>query len=304
VKSLALMVMALGLWGAAYAGEIPQNSGFSLAIQSEADMTVQRPGAAEISRAFLIRNKEGPRILLYPGEFGGAPLGGFRPDREIEGNALKGGALSLIRQQPETNNPSLAEVYMERLAKKTKTNRMLGGALALGIGGVGVGVGITLASGDPDTFPGALGRVFGTATIIAGGLAVGAGTYALAVPGAEEKEYRDVRAMTDPAQRETASRLALPRLAARGRRNRIITGVIFSAISVLSFASSSGDDASSALFSGALWGGLAAYSFLVKSPAERASRDYLEESEARKSPQFFLGVGPHGRIQAGFAMSY
>jgi hypothetical protein len=193
---------------------------------------------------------------------------------------------------------------MQRLAKKTKTNRMLGGALALGVGGVGVGVGIALASGDPETFPGAFGRIFGTATIIAGGLAVGAGIYELAVPSAEEKEYRDVRAMTDPAQRETASRLALPRLAARGRRNRIITGAIFSAISVLSFASSSGDNASSALFSGALWGGLAAYSFLVKSPAERASRGYLEDSGARKSPPFFFGVGPHGRIQAGFAMSY
>lgn len=304
MKRLALMVMALGLWGAAYAGEIPQDSGFSLAIQSEAEMTVQPPGAAEISRAFLMRKDGGPRILLHPGEFGGAPLSGFRPDREIEGNPLRGGALAVIRQQPATSTPSLAEIYMARLARNTKTNRMLGGALALGIGGVGVGVGIALASGDPDTFPGVLGRALGTVTIIAGGLAVGAGVYALAVPSAEEREYRDVRAMTDPAQRETASRLALPRLAARGRRNRIITGVIFSALSVLSFASSSGDDARSAAFSGALWGGLAAYSFLVKSPSERASRDYLEESEARKSPQFFLGVGPHGRIQAGFAMSY
>jgi hypothetical protein len=145
-----------------------------------------------------------------------------------------------------------------------------------------------------------------------GAALVGGGIYTLAVPSRAERELDDVRSISDRAQRERASHVALSLLAARGRRNRILNGIISAAVSIVSTVyliqaeEPEQNSFDSKLTTGILEAAYAVYSFVVKSPAERAFNDYLRERkrEQRKDLGLCVGIGPYGGVKIGFVYSF
>ena len=290
MKRLALLLLALAVSGTAYAATFESPSGFSLAIRSEGWMigtSAARRKPAGGAGAQIASNRSG--ISLYPISSGWRTSGPSDSDEQ---------------QAPGIAKSGLAEFHLGRLARSEKTVRIVTGVSLLAAGGAGIALGADLVSGSEIEIFDALGKIIGTGFIIVGGAMAIGGIYELAAPSRAEKEYRDAREIADPEQREKACRLLLPELADKGRRTRIITGVACSALSVLCFAGSGSDETASSIAAGGLLGGIAIYSFVAKSPAEKALRNYNLEAGVNRTTQFAFGVGPRGRLQATFLVTY
>jgi len=80
----------------------------------------------------------------------------------------------------------------------------------------------------------------------------------------------------------------------------MIMGGLACALGVAGVLSSS----DGALYSAVSAGGLALYSFLVKSPAERTYRAYLEQGGIKPVPDLILGIGPRGGFRAGLSLEF
>lgn len=199
----------------------------------------------------------------------------------------------------EEESESLAEFYLKRTAERSKKRRKTGGTIGVVVGGGLMVLGAAMISKEEEGWFD-FSSLFGTVFIISGVACVGGGIYSLAVPSRAERELDDVLSISDRAQREKASHEALSLLAARGRRNRILTGILSAAFAVGSLVGESPEYAY-----GAPYAALAAYSFVMKSPAERAFQDYLRERkrEQRKELVLRVGIGPYGGVKIGFVYS-
>jgi hypothetical protein len=195
---------------------------------------------------------------------------------------------------------SLAEQYLSRLTAKSKKTRIAAGSAGLAAGALFVGGGLALISGEDDSDFLGLGEFFGAIAVITGGVAVAGGGLALAIPSPAERAYKRIRPIEDPALRETACADALSGLSRNGRKTRMIMGGLACALGVAGVLSSS----DGALYSAASAGGLALYSFLVKSPAERTYRAYLEQGGIKPVPDLVLGIGPRGSFRAGLSLDF
>jgi hypothetical protein len=210
----------------------------------------------------------------------------------------------------EKKSESLAEFYLKRTAERYKKRRKIGGTIALVVGGGLIAWGASMTSEEPEGWFD-ISSLFGTLYIITGAACVGGGIYYLAVPSRAEREHDDVLSISDSAQRERASHEALSLLAARGRRNRILRGIlsaVYSVGSLVGMAEGSLEYPARTYEYAYAAGGaaLAVYSFVVKSPAETAFQDYLRERkrEQRKELEFRLGVMPYGGVKVGFVYSF
>jgi len=143
--------------------------------------------------------------------------------------------------------------------------------------------------------------LIGYLSIITGAGAVVAGVFTLAVPSRAERKYKNALKISDSAQRERASHEALSSFAARARRNRILTGILSAVYSVASLGEA--EESLEYAYAASL-AASAVYSFVVKSPAERAFQNYLKERELRKKLEFRLGIGPYGGVKIGFVYSF
>jgi hypothetical protein len=213
----------------------------------------------------------------------------------------------------EEESESLAEFYLKRLAERSKKARKIGGPIALVAGGGLIAWGASLTSKereggawDVDITP-----IFGYLSIIMGAGCVVGGALTLAIPSRAERELKKVISISDLVQRERASHEALSLFAARGRKNRILSGILSAAYSVeylldIADTSSEYNKGTYVYVGAAIWTALAVYSFVVKSPAERAFEDYLKErkKEQQKQLQFRLGIMPRGGVQVGFVYSF
>lgn len=291
MKKLAVIFLALAVSGAAYAGEPSAPSGFCLAIgwvvgKTEGLLAHRNPGGEARAETALI-----PGIPLYQ-------LSSNRPSSSA--------SVSEDRQASGTTSRGLAEFHLGRLSRSQRSARQVSGGImtAFGIAGIISGAAMTSLDEEEVWFFASLGKVVGIAFILAGSALTVGGIYSLVAPSEAERDYRDAMRIEDPEQRERACRLALPELASHGRRNRIISGVITSVLSVVCLASSGGDEGSSSLAVGGLFGGMAVYSFLAKSPAEKALRNYEREAGETKTTQLAFGIGPHGRVQATLLVVY
>jgi hypothetical protein len=200
----------------------------------------------------------------------------------------------------EEESEPLAEFYLKRTAERSKKQRKNRGTIGIVVGGGLIVLGAAMISEEEEGWFD-FSSLFGTVFIISGAACVGGGIYNLAVPSRAERELDDVLSISDRAQREKASHEALSLLAARGRRNRILTGILSAAFAVSSLVGESAEYAY-----GAPYAALAVYSFVVKSPAERAFEDYLRERkrEQRKELEFRLGIMPRGGVKVGFVYSF
>jgi len=200
----------------------------------------------------------------------------------------------------EEESESLAEFYLKRTAERSKKRRKTGGTIGIVAGGGLMVLGAAMISKEEEGWFD-FSSLFGTVFIISGAACVGGGIYSLAVPSRAERELDDVLSISDRAQREKASHEALSLLAARGRRNRILTGILSAAFAVGSLVGESPEYAY-----GAPYAALAVYSFVMKSPAEIAFQDYLRERKREQQKELVMRVGimPYGGVKISLALSF
>jgi hypothetical protein len=222
-----------------------------------------------------------------------------------DGRQNWGDMYSLIYGQQENisseeESESLAELYLKRTAERSKKRRKTGGTIGLVVGGGLIVLGASITSREQEGWFD-LRPIFGYFSIIMGAVCVGGGIYSLAVPSRAERELDDVLSISDRAQRERASHEALSSLAARARRNRILAGIVSAAFAVSSLVGESPE-----YVYGAPYAALAVYSFVMKSPAERAFQDYLRERKREQQKELVMrvGIGPYGGVKIGFVYSF
>jgi hypothetical protein len=200
---------------------------------------------------------------------------------------------------------SLAEGYLRRLAESSKKSRKTRSAVGLIGGGICLGIGAAVISSadEKSGWDGLLEGLGGVMLMAAGTVGVIGGTLSLAIPSGAEREHKDVLRISDPAQRERASHEALSSLAARGRRSRILSGIVEASLSV-SYLFATVESLSLRYITAATWGAFAVYSFFVKSRAERTYQNYLKEKEYQKGLELRLGIMPYGGVKIDLAFSF
>lgn len=199
----------------------------------------------------------------------------------------------------------LAEQYLSRLSARSKKVRTLAGSAGLAAGALCVAGGLALMSEDDEADWLGLGELFGTMAVITGGTTIVGSVISLTIPSSAERAFTRIRPIEDPALRERACAEALSGLSRKGRKTRMIMGGLACALGVASALSSGGEDSSEGpFFLAASLGGLALYSFLVKSPAERTYRAYLEQGGIKPVPDLILGIGPRGGFRAGLSLEF
>lgn len=108
---------------------------------------------------------------------------------------------------------------------------------------------------------------------VLGTLAIIGGSFLLSRRLQAEKAYETVRDVEEFVEREEAAALFLERLAVRGRQRRFVTGALLSLLAtgpvIQLFGGAGGMDDTVLLFRASVSLGLAAYSFLVPSRAEK-----------------------------------
>jgi hypothetical protein len=206
--------------------------------------------------------------------------------------------VNLQQGEQGRNQASLAEQYLFRLAKKSKGQRRVVGGVCLAAGGGLLAYGISMLDKEEDTMT----QIGGFFAVMCGGGGLAAGALSFAIQGRVERTHKQIQAIADPAQRERACEDALARLAKKGRKGRISGGGLL-ALSAVSAAASMGLEDSHIIVPASL-GAVALYSFLVKSPAEKANRAYLEKRALKPSPTLVFGLAPHGGFRLGLSMQY
>ncbi len=118
-----------------------------------------------------------------------------------------------------------ADIYVQRLAERGRSQRIKTGVVGLIFGGLFIGSGVFI-SGDEE-----LSEDFGssasTALYIAGAAMAGVGIYSLAVPSRAEREYDNLMMIEDPVAREAAGHEALISLANDAKTARMIGGAAY-----------------------------------------------------------------------------
>jgi len=198
---------------------------------------------------------------------------------------------------------ALAEKYLFDYYKKSKSARNTAGIVGIGGGALFMGIGAAMMGGGDDWL--GFNDFFGGLSVVMGGLMVVGGAASLAFRSPAERAYDRIQPIEDPLQREKACADALAGFAKSGRRMRMIGGGLTIATGVVMAAAAGGDETSTGYLAwAAVFGGAAAYQFLVKSRPEKIYRAYLEESQAKPAPRLTLGFGPHGRFLVGVTMDW
>ena len=195
-----------------------------------------------------------------------------------------------------------AQAYLSQLAAQMKSRRT-SGALIGGIGGAaGLVGGLALLTGEDDEF--GFTHAAGAGLAVMGGALLVGSAITLAVPSRPEKEQARVDAIPDPAQKEKAAADALADLARRGKKSRMILGGIGSAAAVGCSLAADPDAGAGVYVLCAIIGAAAVYSFLAKSPEEKAYAAYSASSRVKPAPELSIGLAPHGGIQAAFSLGF
>jgi hypothetical protein len=199
----------------------------------------------------------------------------------------------------EEKTESLAEGYLKRLAQRSKKSRKAWGTIWLIGGGIYLGLGVALLSSEDEGDWLDLSDLVGVMAVASGAVMAGVGVYKWAIPSGAEREFEDVLNISDSGHRERTSHEALSSLAARGRRRRILWGIIWTGFSALALFSEGGSSLIAAEY-----GAFAAYNLIRKSRAERAFQSYLKEKEFQNKLEFRVGILPYGGAKIELAYSF
>jgi hypothetical protein len=170
----------------------------------------------------------------------------------------------------------------------------------MGLGALGIAGGLALMS-EEDVWS----AYEGGALVLMGGAFVVTGGFALVLKSPAERAYNKIRPLEDPERRQQACADALADLSKKGRKNRILGGVIIGAMAIGVAVASSDEEAGGGAFLSALFlGAPAAYLLAVKSLPEKTYRAYLEESRVKQGPGLILGFGPRGSFRVGLSLDF
>jgi len=227
----------------------------------------------------------------------GLAVQGFTAERP----PLSSGVAGQEKESAQNEPPRLAEGYLFRLAKTKRSRRTTRGVVGGIVGASSMGLGIAALNEEEDWL--GLNRFFGTFFLVGGGLTLAGATITLVAPTRAEREYASIRDIQDSMEREQASATALAQLAKSGRTSRMITGGLLSAVAVLPAAAGE-DNSSDDLYTAVSIGGLALYSFLVKSPEETAYLGYQEGKRQNIGPEVLIGLAPRGGICVSLSVEF
>jgi hypothetical protein len=214
-----------------------------------------------------------------------------------EGSAVPPGAGSQLNAQ-KGHPLSLAEQYLIQVVKKSRPRKMVVGGFCIAGGAGFLASGIS-ELGKEEGLITQTGGIFG---ILCGSAGVAGGVFIFIYPGRAERAYKEIQTIADPAQREKACENALADLSRKGRKGRLVGGGLF-AVTAASAAASMGLEGWTVIVPASL-GAYALFSILVKSPAEKANRAYLERKSLGPASSWFLGLAPRGGLQVGFSMEF
>ncbi|MBN1932527.1 MAG: hypothetical protein JW786_13070 [Desulfobacterales bacterium] len=195
---------------------------------------------------------------------------------------------------------SLAEKYLQELAQEIYRGRRRWGAVYLGLGAVSVigGLSMTSSAKESNDFGAIFEHGAGLGLILVGaGIGI-AGTVTMATPSGAERKYEFVKSLSEPEERERASREALAGLAKSKRTKRLIWGSVSSALAIVSVVDN-GDYSGTVIF-----GGFALYQFLRRSKEEKVYQEFLGASVKEKELNFTIGPIPRGGFAASLSISF
>jgi hypothetical protein len=178
----------------------------------------------------------------------------------------------------EIKSKSLAEGYLKQLAERSRKARKISGVIGVALGGVWLATSTYVLSLEELGWEEALGgKGFWTFLLVAPGIGfVVAGVSTLVTPSRAGKELDYVLSISAPSLRERAGYEALSSLSARGKKRRILRGIVCSICSFMFFAGSEDTNLPLPVL-GAASGAGAVYFFTSKSPEEKAFQKYLKE---------------------------
>jgi len=194
----------------------------------------------------------------------------------------------------DQEQPSLAEQYLFRLAKTSKSQRMVVGGISLAVGAGLLAKGISMLKQEN----GVIIKIGGLYAVLLGSGFLGSGTLFFMVPSPAERTTKQIQAIVDRIQRERSCEDALVRLAKTARTVRLVQSGIFAFLAASATASMGVDIVPTVLAASAL------YSILVKSPAEKANRAYLEKKPFKPSPNLVFGFVPRSGFRVGLSMDF
>lgn len=200
----------------------------------------------------------------------------------IQASGMQTGTELELAQSLSPDN--LAVLSLEKLARRDKSDRVLGGAILLGSGAF-------VASMDDSE----------NSASLAGGLLAGLGAITLVVKNPSEREYAEISTVEDPQKQEYMAYESLKYLANQGKQARITSGILDGALAFYYLSSKRDDtyyyyyeDQADDYFTymALLCGGMSLYSFMVPSYAEQVYADVAKakEADARLSLENYKGL--------------
>ena len=217
---------------------------------------------------------------------------------------------------PAGGSGSLAEIYLGRVAEKSKHARTMSGVgcLILGTGTIVLGAAIV---GDEVVDN---SQVVGGALLGFGVVVDAVSLWLLSTPSRAERELDNVLGITNLERRERVGHEVLVSLAEGARTNRILEGVSCAIASGYFFMaqpyktyegafgwgySTMAEESSPLNFAmGASYGALSLYYLMTKSTEEKALQRYLEESKQGQQLGLRLGVDPFGKGRIALSFSF
>jgi len=207
--------------------------------------------------------------------------------------------VNLQQGEQDRNQPSVAEQYLFRLAKKSKGRRMVRGGVYAVAGAALLANAISMLGQEDDWII----QYGGFLAVVTSGIPLAGSLFSFGFQGRAERTCKQIQAIADRTQRERACEDALSRLAKKGRKGRMVWGGLLTFLTASMTASFQGGPPIDFILPASLGAG-ALYLFLVKSPAERTNRAYLEKRALKPSPTLVFGLAPHGGFRLGLSMQY
>jgi hypothetical protein len=163
-------------------------------------------------------------------------LGGWLCAQSLYGNNILNTLIpaSFTVQVDSSNSDSLvslSEIYLGRLAENAKSGRQITGIVGLGIGSFIAVLGGALASETDVKDAGTVGAI-----LLIGGLVVdGVSIWQLSTQSRPEREYDNIKKISDMNKKEHVGHEALISIASDARHSRILDGTICIGLAALSF---------------------------------------------------------------------
>lgn len=192
---------------------------------------------------------------------------------------------------------SSAESFVATLAQDERSQRIVSGGTLTGLGFLFIGLGVAASEGNSEV---------GTFFFVSGVITAGGGLYCLFVPGYVETQYKRIRKIEDPHEREAEAYAVLVHSATKAKVERLSSATFSGALCLYHLIAQPDywhvGDTNFNTYNAIIFGASSLYYFLVKSPPERMLDEYEEAQKARG--QLTILPRPDGSIAAVYTLAF